>query len=577
MRLLIDGTDYDIDTDIQGDIVVEHRIEDESGGVAKSFSEQITFFGEAFDYMKAKFITNPNGKFEIVEITLIDDCCGEEKIVFEGAIFGNNVEWCSGDCFLRVSAVEFDDRAKQLDCLRSTLIYDNHDGFQQQEHPRMVYCNELRPNALQHITLIVGIILNLQLIVISPILTTIAVIVFVLNLVINAVNLIPNVNIQPINLDGNDQTTNLQTITNLLTSLNSFVIGCGRRHPSPLIREYIDNVCRKCGIEWESSIFGSPQSDYYNTVLYNAPIQQGKRPLLNVNNPITTWIDENKPIDTLPTLLDSLATVFNARWQVSGGVLRFERKDFFWDNAEWVNYEDLDLEGLLDGVICYSWRDEDAAAILRLSYQVDAVDDVGNEAIDRFNKLIEWNIPVSERQKGIEERLYPFGVARFRGDGIEPDILQQYAWFPAYTQASNIYSGVIIHGKGVAFTPKLLIWDGDSINFGKVKRYAIPGFSIDPLRNYNYPYNNTDFGAAPLTVYPSDEPLSALYKRFHAIDNPKVLNDKGKTFTFDFKFTCDHLSNFEVNKNIMTPIGSGRITTVQMNYTRRTAKVTGNV
>ena len=574
VRILLDGTEYPLDGNVEGDFVVEHRIEDEVGNIAKSFGERITFVGEAFSYLSDKFVTNPNGKFERVDFTLIDNCCGDDRVIFEGAIFGENVEWCEGDCFLTVQAVQFDDYTAKVDCIRSTLIYDNHDGFQQQQHPRMTYCLEYRPGVLQDIVLIFGIILNLQIVILSPLIAAVATIVAVVTAVVNFLNAL-GANLTAPSFAGDGGV--LAQISNLIQTVNSFIIGCGRRHPSPLVREYIDNVCRKCGIEWSSSIFKDPASDYYNTVLYNAPVEKGKRPILNPFSAITTWIDENKPIKTLDGFLTELGTVFNAKHRIVNGVLYFERKDFFNDNEEWVDYDTLKAAKLTDGVICYQWRQDDAAAVLRLAYQEDAVDWVGNEALPRFNNLIEWNIPVNARQKGIEERFMPFGTPRFRDDGIDRDVLGDYAWFPAYSGALNTYSGVLIQNNGTSFQPKLIIWDGQNINLAKARRYAIPGFPIDPLRNYNYPYNATNFGVDPTQVYPSNQPLMGIYGRFHAIDNPKILTDQGKQFTFDFKFGCDELDSFAVNKNVGTPIGSGRITSVRINYTRRTALVTGNV
>jgi hypothetical protein len=577
MRLLIDGTDYGIGTDIVGDIVVEHQKSDEGGTPTRSFTEEITAFDAAFDYLKALFVDDPNGKFNSASITLVDDCCGEDRVVFTGIVFGESVEWCEGDCFLKFRAIEDTDITRKLDCIKSTPIYDNHDGFQQQQHPRMVYCVEYRPSVLQDIVMIFGIILGLNLLVLSPLLLAIAAIVTVVNLIIAVVNQIPGVDIQPLSI-GNDSQGILGQINSFLVQINSLVVGCGRRHPSPLVREYIDNVCRKCGIQWSSTIFKDPSSDYFNTVLYNAPIEKGKRPTFNPNGAITTWIDENKPIDTLETFLDKLRIVFNAEWRIGeDGVLRFERKDFFWQNGDWVDYEAAKADNRVDEVICYSWRQDDAPAVLNMEYSLDAVDWVGNEALNRFNEIVEWNQPLNPRQKGIRDVLIPFGVARFRDDGIDRDVIGDYGFWPAYASTEQVYRGVIIQNNGTSFQPKLLIWDGQSINFGKVRKYGIPFYNIVPAQNYNFPYSATDFNAAPATIYPTNHPNSGIYTRFYSIDNPKVLADQGKTFTFTFKFTCDELADFDLDRNVLTPIGSGRITTVTINYTKRIAQVTGNV
>ncbi len=575
MRMLIDDVDYGIDSNVEGDIIIEHRRFDNEGNQTKSFAETITLFGNAFVYIKELFIDNPNGKFETASITLIDDCCGDDRVVFEGILLGENVDWCEGDCTIKVTAVEFSEDIQKLDCVRSTLITDNHDGFQQQQHPRMVYCTEYRPSVLQDIVLIFGIILNLNLLLLSPLIAAISTIVITINLIINVVNTLPGVNITPISFAGNQGV--LGQIGNLITSLNSLIIGCGRRHPSPLVRSYINNVCNKCGLQFESSIFTQQSSDYYNTVLYNAPIEKGKRPLTNINGETPTWVPENAPIETLESFLDKLKIVFNAQWDVKDGVLRFERKDFFYQNQDFVSYEDLKVDNRIDGVICYSWRGDEAPAILRLKYAEDAVDWVGNEASPRFNEIIEWNVPFNARQKGMREVVFPFGVARYRDDGIDRDVIGDYNFFPLYTQAINSHDGVLIQNNGTSFQPKLLIWDGQSINFGKVKKYNIQGYTIPFVQNYNYPYSGTSFGSLPQTAYSSDVINSAIYKRFFSIDDPRVLGDQGKTFTFAFKFNCEEIQGFDLSLNVLTPIGSGRMKSATVNYTKRTMEIQGDV
>jgi len=574
MRITLGGNTADT-WRIGGDIVIEHRKENDEGQASKSFSQTIRFFDEDFDYLRAKFIDNPEGKFESVLIDIYDDCCEDEKLVFEGIIYGESIGWCEGDCHIDVTAVEYDNDAKALDCVKSTLIDDNHNGFKQQQHPRMVYCLEYRPSVLQDIVMILGIIVNLQFIVFSPIILPVIAIIQAVNLIVNFLaSLVPG--LSPIQQITNPA-AEIAQLSNLIQQVNSFIVGCGRRHPSPLVRNYIKNVCDKCGLQFQSSILNNPSSDYYNTVYYNAPIEKGKRPISGVNGTITTYIEENAPIDTLETYLNKLQLVFNAEWRVDNGILKFERKDFFWQGESWVDYEELKNDNRIDSLLCFDWRAEDSAAFARLKYSEDAVDWVGNEAMLRFSEIAEWNQPFNPAQRGERLFQFPFGTPRFRDDGIDRDVIADYTFWPPYATIANAYEGVLIQNNGTSFQPKLLIWDGQSINFGRTRKYDIPNFGIPASRNYNYPYMATTFGTAPNTAYPTDAPNLGIYGRFLSIENPKVLNDQGKSFRFAFRFDCAELDSFDLNRTVQLPQGQGRITSVTINYSKRIAQVNGNI
>jgi hypothetical protein len=423
--------------------------------------------------------------------------------------------------------------------------------------------------------MILGIIVNLQFVVFSPIILPVIAIIQTVNAIVNALaSFLPG--LSPIQNITNPA-AEIAQLSNLIQQVNSFIVGCGRRHPSPLVRNYIKNVCDKCGLQFQSSILNNPSSDYYNTVYYNAPIEKGKRPISGVNGSITTYIEENAPIDTLETYLNKLQLVFNAEWRVDNGVLKFERKDFFWEGESWVDYAELKSDNRIDSLLCFDWRSESSAAFARLKYSEDAVDWVGNEAMFRFSEIAEWNQPFNPAQRGERLFQFPFGTPRFRDDGIDRDVIADYTFWPPYATIANAYEGVLIQNNGTSFQPKLLIWDGVSINFGRTRKYDIPNFGIPANRNYNYPYMATTFGTAPNTAYPTDAPNLGIYGRFFSIDNPKVLNDQGKSFRFAFRFDCAELDSFDLNRTIQLPQGQGRITSVTINYSKRIAEVKGNI
>jgi len=580
MKIYIDGTEVSSPIDGVSSISIRYRIKDEQGGISKSYSQELTFYGAGYEVIRAAFIDDPLGKFNELSFELIEDCCGEPFSVFQGVLRGDSIDWCEGECFVKVTAFERTPDTIKRECIQSTLIYDDRNGFQSQQHPRMVYCLEWRPSALQDVVMVLGIIVNLIFIILIPVALVIALVVEILNVIIgvingiiDAINTVPGIsidNINSIDIDGDPDTNTIETFTNMIDRINENIIGCGRKHPSPLVRSYINNVCDICDITFESSILNSQASQYYNTVLYNNPVEKGTR------DDNVKYITKNKPILTLEGFLAQLKTVFNGDYRITNGVLRFERKDFFYIGEIWIDYELLKAQNRIIEKVCYSWRDEEAYALGRFSYTEDPVDWCGNEARERYNDIVEWNQPFTPLQKGIYENILPFAPCRFRDDGIDRDVLADYDWFPIFGGVINDHNKVIIQNNGTNFQGKLLIWDGN-MNFGRVERYVAPGFEVGTNENFNFPYLFNEFNVAPITAYDTDAPYMGLYGRFHSIDHPKLLADQGKEFEFTFKIQCEDILSFDITKNIMLPIGEGRIDWAEIDYVKRECTVFGKV
>lgn len=544
----------------------------------KVVSEEYELTGTAYEMVKAAIIDNPNGKNEFLSVKIYEDkCCSTDILLFEGIIRGDSVNWCYGECSVKVNFFEHTEETKQIDCIKSTLIWDNWNNFQSENHPRMVYCVEMRPSFMQDVILIFGVIFNLLIPIFVVVLAAINVIVSIVLAIINAINLIPGVNVSSSELEEVQESTDMDSIGDLINTLNQNIVGCGRKHPSPLVRNYIINACGKCGLTFQSSIFNDVNSDYYNTVYFYAPVEKGTR------DDATLWIEQNKPIVTLEGLLAQLKVPFSGDWDVLNGVLIFEREDFFWSGAPFANYTDLETNELLERKLCLSWRDDSRPAYARFEYTKDPVDWCGNEAEERFNDIVDWNVPFSELQKGVEENILPFGMPRFRDDGIDRDVLSSYDGWIAFGIGDTIqnHERVLIMNNGTCFQPKLLIWDGD-VDFGRVLTYDITDFELpdaneSPANNYNFPYQFNEFGILPNTAYPSNLANSAIYQRFHAWKNPKLIPDNGLEFTFSFKYKCDTLSLVSTAKFVTLPMGTGRIKKVNVNLEAKTITVSGKV
>ena len=587
MKIIIDGITIPKEeiTGLKGSVIDIQSVDEETGQIiTKSISQEFTFTGAAYDQIAAVLITPANGSQNFLPVKIFEDsCCSTDVLLFEGIIDSTSVSWCYEECEVTVQFVEHTDETKAMDCVRSTLVDDNWNGFKEASHPRIVYCNEIRPEFLAHVVLVLGMQATIILAILTPIVAVVSAIVEAINQVIDTVNNLAGTNIAGVGGFDNDESTSLFNEWNqLMSEISERLIGCGRKHPSPLVRSYILNVCDKCGLQFSSTIYNNTSSDYYNAVYLSAPIEKGTR---NEND---TYIDENHPIKTLDLFLDDLKLVHNALWKIKNGILYFERHDYFNNGNIWLNFETENSLGNIQGKLCMEWRTETKPSYINLEYSMDSVDATGTEAMNVYNNIVEWNQPVSELQSGHRDVLLPFGTPRFRDDGIDQDILGNYSWFTiagfGFGDEIDAHQGVLILEKGIAFQPKLLIWDGVDINFARIKTYTLYNQLIDPPplmefvnKNYNAPYMFYSNNAAANTAYPSNYEDGSLYSRFYALDNPKIYTDSGKSFTFTVRYNCQTLQNAVTAEYVQLPYGVGRISRMQINLDTKEILVSGDV
>ena len=536
--------------------VISQDRENDKGRQGKKFTEELTFTGRAFELIKKELIDPLDGNARTLKFELYDDCCSDSKggayLLFEGVIKGDSVDWCYGDCSCTATASKDDEK---IDCFESTLIHDNHKGFRQQEHPRIAYCLEMRPGVLHLVILLVGFAVMVIMYTLLPI-------VAIIGTIIRLVCKIPGVKCRDSLKNG--LTKDYLRFISLLTEN---LIGCGRKHPSPLIRDYIQNVCEKCGItSFKSSIYNDKTSDYFNTVYYFPQIDKGTR------KESLKFDEDNAPVLTGTGLLDQLKPVHNAQYLFENDELLFERKDHFKQIfGQWLSYADLEKAGLINEKLCFKWSGDEKPAYARFEYAKDAIDTVGSEASFIYNDIVEWNSPYSAAQRGEKRVQLEFAPARFRNDNIDNDILTKVDWLPfGFGATIRKYDNALITNNGTCFAPKLLIWDGVSRKDSFVKKFN---------GTYNYPFFFNEDNNVKGTVQASNKPNCGLYPRFHEIDNPRTTNKRGWDWSFSFNYTCEHLKTFNINKSILLPDGlaDAEIDSIKINPNQRLIEVNGTV
>lgn len=566
--------------------VITYRKNDRDGNTVKSYSSELTFYDDGYNLIKSFLIDDPIGFSKKIAVKIYDDCC--TGAVFEGVIMGDGIDWCEPGCYVTANIIEDD---PVLSCVQNTLIWDDHDGFLNRTYPPVYYCVENRPIFLH---ILVGLISEIIQLVVNIIAFAIIPVIFLITgflfVICNIIRVICNgfsfrifgttINIQlcnPPNCNGLNPVFNVQRLLEITNRVTAALDTCGSYHPSPYVRDYINNVCKKCGLTFQSSILNDNTnpvgSIYYNTVLFAAQIKRGRIPGTSDFRPI----GDNKPIETLETLLNQyLCPTFNAKWKIFGNTLVFERKDYFKYTTQWIDTELLLNEGrILNDQICYSWTDRKRYSYGNYQYQPDAMEYIGNEAKNRYNDIVEWNNPYSPSQTGEYALSLPLSPASFDDDGEQIGYAVELS--KGFQLTPNNPDRVMLMAQHNTFNYRLLIVENDpqTDNLPRVKHDysdafcggSIPG--INPDQRFNYPFwfyagrNNN------------------LYSLFHYIDDPRQIGSTQYDFDFTFEFNCQEFQSFGFEKYVRLIRGNqilnGEILELSIDFNRRTIQVSGIV
>lgn len=481
----------------------------------KSASGTIRIEGTAFDLLRNWLVNDVSAALNSVDVKVLDENCG----YYENYIIrSNDIQECEGQSCVYDVILKQKDEA--LNCIKRTLVSDNWQGWFNnridptdpgaKRHPRFSYCNEIRPNGMMimqwYIAIMTMTVTGIFMISLLPIINTIIAILWVIDKIIDLGD-IP----KPISLGD------------LLESFQQYFIesaGCGREHPAPLIRDYIKNVCDKCGIEVDhvtapiffNTIMYSPTGSFesasgdditgdlnphYNACYFYAPIERGVRRFRSLNllnddpDNETFYLPDNRPLLMLDQFLDQIKGMYNAEWFIKNNKLYFWRKDWFFTAGQYIydfTAKSPDRDKILEGV-CFEPTDRKYPAFVQGIYALDASDSCGREA-QKFqdgsysfgNKLQNPNY------EGKLDKTQQFGAAKFRLDGASTDYvydaLQVISNSTAFTfpfingairdfiyPAFDEYADyALLLSDETAALPKILIWDGESYTNAKVSK-----------------------------------------------------------------------------------------------------------
>lgn len=545
-----------------------------SDDLKKTFTSELEFYDDGYDILKLWLLTDINAFTNEIKVKIYDNCCN--TLVIEGVIRASTIDWCEPICSIKANIIE----GKQaVDCVKSTLIWDNKYGFLDREQKRMRYAVDISPTGLLIILLIFYSIFSLLLYPLQGLIAFIA----------GIAALFSSASFDDL----------FGQWTAWIDDLRERMLIQNWYHPTALVRDYINNACQVCGLTFYSSILNNPASPYYNTLLFSAQIRKGYKPSQSTGK----LIEQNLPTETIETLMNEhLKPLFNGEYWIIGSTLIFERRDFF-DNPSnvWIDAEQLLNDGLIENDrVCFSYLDKERPAFAQFKYAQDFADPIGNYAGQRFDKIVEWNpsISYSPTQSGKYEPNIASSPARFRDDQIEKDTIATIGSNPSYFVINGLLGlnpaqsiGMLLLGDHVCANYKFLIWDeGTGLVDSRVKgNYpdALVGpfedFKIDEDTGNVVPYYVPEDRRynLPFTFRPLPNGFYGSLYYFHHIENPRLSTNKAFSFEFTFNFSCTQYLDFNFTKTVRLfkngQIVYGKVKELRVNFVNRTINVVGEV
>lgn len=549
----------------------------------KGVTGTLSFERDAYEFIKAWLISDVAAPLNQIEVQITDTGCGR----YVGyTIKAEQLSWCEFNS-LCVFDLTLKQKEEWITCIQKTVISDNWNGWFQNEpldnttglpkkHPRFSYCLEKRPNGVLIIEWYLAQIAAMIFFIISVVLWPLFAIVHFIAVAINAIIGVINTIITFINTLGAGMST-IPTIPeppipDPLDTLAAWAeimleaAGCGREHPAPLVRDYILNVCNKCGVRVDATtadIFFAPlitltKSDgliytdpnpHYNACLFYPQSKRGVRRYRTIDfftgastlDTTTFFLEKHAPVWSLTDMLDFLKPLYNMQWKVvnvfDAGLgttvpyLYIKRKDWYFNQVPIYDFSfnGADRSKIVEG-ICYEPQEFTAPASVSGLYKKDTSDKCGDEAWPSMNdKPLSFNnTTVNPLFHGILDKTTEFAATKFLCDGASTNYLYDaiqvlysgsfiatFSFLPILSTLKDFIErytdfAVLLQTEAVS-APKILIWDGDTDHLDPVDTVYINARAVRDRINLAgtlYTIGHTGYpGTTPGISTPTPNPL----------------------------------------------------------------------
>jgi hypothetical protein len=579
----------------------------------KGISVALVFNDAAYEFINDWLLGTPCGTLNAIEVMITDELCKKRLRTFE--IKADNLTYAPFE-----APCEFEVKLREADpvwhCVHKTFIWDNWqewftDGSTKQ-HPCFLTAVEPRPRLINSARMGLSIFGR-----------TIPIVSAIFN-------------------ENDDAFRRIQGVDNFVDA--------------PLIRDIISNVCDKCGLS-VTTIFHDPDSDYYNACLY---FPSSGAMHISATSAVTSpalWFHfENRWNITLAEFLDKLKPVFQAEWYVTPN-----NTLVFLPRADFLALADQPIIDLTDPAIAlqwdktslrYSFNGDKQPAYGRYQYMIDASDLASQEAQPLYNDIVDYDGPTDNLMlEGSLPKNFEFASTGFVRDGrAQNDYLRSvvndgetvaYALLIVLAViVAALLAGILSAGAGAALAaflgvwagliagkannlrtlfggstytgavrltseqvaqPRLLLWDGASLNRAKV--VSVAPASIVPNTWFNVDSEDYDdrnkFQYVPVgglfifnyPFYYDSYFLGNMYDRFmDPLDNPLKSLDSHQSFEVKLDLCCEFLDVLGVWELDFAKIGyfvtleqrpdyvvKGRIENFNVNYDDEAISLRGKV
>lgn len=532
--------------------------------ITKSFDKKadyttdIEFFGNAYQYIKDKLIDNritsinqpvptPNGvvvmpvkAINTVIVKVYDNCCGDNKLIFNGKV--ENISYDAIRCSIKATLIE-----NTIYTKLENYYFNKSRYFDTKNLPKVGYCAEPTPKFIHDFIVIVAFFAKVILFIVVSGLFPILLVIELLDEVLEFLGF------GGIDFDSSADFSVIDILSDLFKSINEFSFDCLKVHPAPYVREIVNDFIIECGIDsFVSEVYNAPASPYYNTLFFQAEVKEGYLKESNENK--LGLIPENEPVYSAIEILDMICKPFNSEWRVIGNILYIKHKN------EWLNSELLDVPDNLKTEE-YNTKDDINPAYAQVEFTTDGTDNSGNTAKNVwYKKILEFNSPPANFQKGKKSFSIPLGMHRQVNDGVDRSV----TWFwiedsiisPAisliFARSPSEVDKLLSLSNGTCLTPKLLIWNE----------------TTQRIENLNKPYHLKENG------------INGELAKYFETENPRI---NGYKF-FQYTITTEPLKCVDFNKyadslgkRLKTRQGFAIISELRVNYTKRTITFSGNV
>lgn len=412
----------------------------------KSASGTLQFEDQAYFIVKAWLQDHIAAPLNAIDVKIEHVGCG---VYTELIIKPTQITWCEdGNCLYDVTLQQKD---PSYHCIQKTLIDDDWQGWfnkhTTKQHPRFLYCNEGRPIYLMLSLWYISTLLFIFILTLTPVINSIIAIIGVIKTIINAFKWLFGKKVDW------SSAFNFFDPRDIMGSFYAESSGCGFNHPAPLIRDYITNVCDKCGVkvdDYSAPVFFSRRlsldtsaerelgivrriNPYYFATYLAPTIRRGFRRYKNLfgkdKNPIYYWNTENAPLLALSDFLDEIKGAFNSEWRIQNNAigeptLYFWRKDWFTNGQVLYDFtKDDDRMNILKGM-CFNWNENTLPTYIHGLYGDDANDVCGNSAKKFMNDYVSVASKTNNTLfSGEMNKIQKLGATKFRQDGVSEDYL----------------------------------------------------------------------------------------------------------------------------------------------------------